>query len=145
MQFGGSLVGGRRFFMYLQYCTTTVLQYVQKLFENSFRRFRSRSLQRLRESNAESARSRRLDDIHNRINQGPGASLLLFSVKKLLLMRHKYEARLFKDKRTATGTNFHSVAIKIRFRPAFRCTPRMLLPPPPLDGLLTDSTNYGCK
>ncbi len=100
---------------------------------------------RLRESNAESARSRRLDDIHNRINQGPGASLLLFSVKKLLLMRHKYEARLFKDKRTATGTNFHSVAIKIRFRPAFRCTPRMLLPPPPLDGLLTDSTNYGCK
>ena len=45
--FGGSLVGGRRFFMYLQYCTTTVLQYVQKLFENSFRRFRSRSLQRI--------------------------------------------------------------------------------------------------
>jgi len=35
-------------------------------------------------------------------------------VKKLLLMRHKYEARLFKDKRTATGTNFHSVAIKIK-------------------------------
>jgi hypothetical protein len=100
---------------------------------------------RYRESNAESARSRRLDDIHNRINQGPGASLLLLSVKKLLLMRHKYRARLFKDKRTATGTNFHSVAIKIRFRPAFRCTPRMLLPPPPLDGLLTDSTNYGCK
>ena len=89
--------------------------------------------------------SRRLDDIHNRINQGPGASLLLLSVKKLLLMRHKYRARLFKDKRTATGTNFHSVAIKIRFRPAFRCTPRMLLPPPPLDGLLTDRTNYGCK
>ena len=100
---------------------------------------------RLRESNAESARSRRLDDIHNRINQGPGASLLLFSVKILLLMRHKYEDRLFKDKRTATGTNFHSVAIKIRFRPAFRCTPRMLLPPPPLDGLLTDSTNDGCE
>jgi len=101
---------------------------------------------RLRESNAESARSRRLDDIHNRINQGPGASLLLFSVKKLLLMRHKYEARLFKDKRTATGTNFLSVATKIRFRSAFKWTPRIsLLPPPPLDGLLTDSTNYGCE
>jgi len=100
---------------------------------------------RHRESNVESARSRRLDDIHIRINQGPGASLLLFSEKKLLLMRHKYEARLFKDKRTATRTTFLSVATKIRFRLAFRCTPRMLLPPPPLDGLLTDSTNYGCK
>ena len=101
---------------------------------------------RLRESNAESARSRRLDDIHNRINQGPGASLLLFSLKTLLLMRHKYGARLFKDKRTATGTNFLSVATKTRFRSAFRCTPRIpLLPPPPLDGLLPDSTNYGCE
>ena len=54
----------------------------------------------------ESARSRRLDDIHNRTNQGPGASILLFSVKKLLLMRHKYRARLFKDKRTASGPTF---------------------------------------
>jgi hypothetical protein len=69
----------------------------------------------------------------------PGASILLFSVKKLLLMRHMYRARLFKDKRTASGTNFLSVATKIRFRSTFRCTPRIsLLPPPPLDGLLND-------
>jgi len=46
MEFGGSwfVVRGRRFLCtyYSTYCST-----VQKLFENSFRRFRSRSLQRI--------------------------------------------------------------------------------------------------
>jgi len=62
-------------------------------------------------------------------------------MKKRLLLHNNCGVM---DERTVTGTNFLSVATKIMFRSTFRGTPRIpLLPPPMLDGLLTDSTNSG--
>jgi len=103
---------------------------------------------RHRESNAECARSRRLDDI------------TIESIKDLEPRNYSFQWRNCCSCATNIGLDSSRISelfqdqlsfccdkdqIQISVQ-VFRCTPRIsLLPPPPLDGLLTDSTNYGCE